>query len=210
METGKPGLVTAWKHSGFGKSFAHASSYINTVGPLRMFMDETRRYRLALFSYWSLLIIAPAVVLFFILGASSSSAGVSFGVGVVLAIIGEHGFRPWKRLWKVDTSGDFAQFFVSEVHARGGKTLRLDSPPVITGRWQVERDEFGFQVHLFGVEFATIDSFMTGILGEPKILESTNLEGEPHRMYDRQNSGMHIQLVGKVGEVYVVAVGPKK
>jgi len=65
-------------------------------------MDQTTRYRLARVSYWSLFIIAPAVALFFILEASSSSAGVCFGVGVVLAFIGEHGFRPWKRLWKVE------------------------------------------------------------------------------------------------------------
>jgi hypothetical protein len=66
-------------------------------------MDQTTRYRLARGTYWFLFIIAPAVALFFILGASCSDAGVCFGVGIVLAIIGEHGFRPWKRLWKVET-----------------------------------------------------------------------------------------------------------
>lgn len=111
---------------------------------------------------------------------------------------------------KNETSGDFARFFVSEVRARGGKTKEVDPLPMIEGRWQVERDEFGFQVHLFGVEFATVDSFLTRILGEPKISTPTNLDGDPQRMYDSQISGMHIQLVGKKGEVYVVAVGPKK
>ena len=111
---------------------------------------------------------------------------------------------------QTETSGDFAQFFVSEIHARARKTLRVDAPPVINGRWQVERDEFGFQVHLFGVEFATVDSFMTRILGEPKISTPTNLDGDPQRMYDGRVSGMHIQLVGKKGDIYVVAVGPKK
>jgi len=101
------------------------------------------------------------------------------------------------------TSGDFAQFMVSEVRARGGTTLQVDTLPVIIGRWQVVRDEFGFQIHLFGVEFATVDSFMTRILGEPKILTQQNLDGEPQRMYDNAVSGMHIQLVGKRGEVYV-------
>ena len=66
-------------------------------------MDQTTRYRLALVSYWSLFVIAPTVALFFILGRSSSNAGVCFGVGVILTIIGEHGFRPWKRLWKVES-----------------------------------------------------------------------------------------------------------
>jgi len=88
--------------------------------------------------------------------------------------------------------------------------LQVDTPPGIKGRWQVERDEFGFQIHLFEVEMGTVDSFMTRVLGEPKISAPRNLEGEPQRMYDGAVSGMHIQLVGKKGEVYVVAVGPKK
>jgi hypothetical protein len=108
-----------------------------------------------------------------------------------------------------ETGRDFAQFFVSEVHAHGGTTLQVDELPVINGHWQVERDEFGFQIHLFDVQFSTVDSFMTQVVGQPKISVPKNLDGEPSRMYDGKVSGMHIQLVGKKGEVYVVAVGPK-
>ncbi len=64
-------------------------------------MNQTR-YLLARVSYWSLFIIAPTVALFFLFGASASSAGVCLGVVVVLVVVGEHGFRPWKRLWKVE------------------------------------------------------------------------------------------------------------
>jgi hypothetical protein len=49
-----------------------------------------------------LFIIAPAVALFFLVGASASTAGVCLGVIVFLVIVGEHGFRPWKRLRKVE------------------------------------------------------------------------------------------------------------
>ena len=107
-------------------------------------------------------------------------------------------------------SGDFARFFNSEVRGRGGRTLEVDSLPVIKGSWKVERDEFGFQIHLYGVEFATVDSLMTRILGEPKISTPKNVDGHPQRMYDSRVSGMHIQVVGKKGEIYVVAVGSKK
>jgi hypothetical protein len=65
-------------------------------------MNQTTRYRLARVSYWSLFIIAPAVALFFLVGASASNAGICLGVIVFLVIVGEHGFRPWKRLWKVE------------------------------------------------------------------------------------------------------------
>jgi hypothetical protein len=67
------------------------------------------------------------------------------------------------------STGDFAQFFVSEVRSRGGRTLDFNALPVIESRWRVERDDFGFQVHLFGVAFEQVDSFMTRVLGEPKI-----------------------------------------
>ena len=65
-------------------------------------MDRNTRYRLARASYLSLFVVAPAVALFFILGASASNAGICFGTLVALAVIGEHGLRPWKRLWKVE------------------------------------------------------------------------------------------------------------
>ena len=64
-------------------------------------MDQNRRYRLARVSYLSLFVIAPAAALFFILGASATNAGICFAVLIVLLIVGEHAFRPWKRLWKV-------------------------------------------------------------------------------------------------------------
>ena len=88
--------------------------------------------------------------------------------------------------------------------------MEVESLPMIEGSWTVERDDFGFQIHLFGVEFTTVDLFMTRILGEPKISAPKNLDGHPQRMYDRQVSGMHIQLVGKKDEIYIIAVGPKK
>ena len=65
-------------------------------------MIKKSHYRLALCSYWLLFVMAPALALFFILGRSTLNAGVCFGVGVVLAIIGERGFRRWKRLWKIE------------------------------------------------------------------------------------------------------------
>ena len=115
-----------------------------------------------------------------------------------------------ERLSATNPTGDFVRFLISEIRARGGRTLEVQSLPMIEGSWMVERDEFGFQIHLFGVQFTTVDSFMTRILGEPKISTTKNMDGHPQRMYDRQVSGMHIQLVGKVDETYIVAVGPKK
>lgn len=118
----------------------------------------------------------------------------------------------WAGCRSQDTSatGDFSQLFVSEIRARGGQTLQVDPLPIIEGRWRVERDEFGFQIHLFGVEFELVDSFMTRVLGEPEIAAAKNLDGYPQRMYEGKVSGMHIQLVGRKAEIYIVAVGPKK
>jgi hypothetical protein len=106
-------------------------------------------------------------------------------------------------------SGDFAPFFVSEVHARGGRTLPNDWLPSIPGRWLVDRDDFGFQIHLFGVQFDAVDSLLTHVLGEPEISVTENLDGYPQRTYRQGVSGMHIQLIGKTSEIHIVGVGPK-
>ena len=65
-------------------------------------MNQEIRYRLARYSYWLLFIMAPVVGLFFFLGASGSRAASCFGFGMILILTGEHAFRPWKRLWRVE------------------------------------------------------------------------------------------------------------
>jgi hypothetical protein len=65
-------------------------------------MTQQTRYLLARVSYWLLFVIAPSAALFFLLGASVKNGGVCLGTFAILAVIGEHGFRPWKRLWKVE------------------------------------------------------------------------------------------------------------
>src|SRR5437870_5792748 len=85
--------------------------------------------------------------------------------------------------------GEFAQFFVTEVRARGGRTLPVDHLPAIPGHWRIDRDQFGFTVHLLGADFAAVDSFMSQILGEPKITTPRNVDGNPQRVYDGQISG---------------------
>jgi len=61
------------------------------------------RYRLALASYWLAFIIGPALVFFLWLGPSSTNAGIAFGLAVILMLVGERGFRPWRRLWRLET-----------------------------------------------------------------------------------------------------------
>jgi hypothetical protein len=52
-------------------------------------------------SYWLLFIIAPTVAAFFLLGASAKNGAACVGIFVVLVVVGEHGFRRWKRLFGV-------------------------------------------------------------------------------------------------------------
>ncbi|MFN0079154.1 MAG: hypothetical protein ACKVY0_22045 [Prosthecobacter sp.] len=56
----------------------------------------------ALGSYWALFVIAPLVVCFFLFGASARAADYCLPVFIVLCLIGERGFRRWKRLWRVE------------------------------------------------------------------------------------------------------------
>jgi len=55
------------------------------------------RDTLALGSYWTLFVVAPLAACFFIFGA-----GYCLPVFFALCLIGERGFRRWKRLWKVE------------------------------------------------------------------------------------------------------------
>ncbi len=65
-------------------------------------MTQQTRYLLARVSYWLLFVFAPTLALFLALGATAKNGGVCFGVFCVLMIIGEHGFRYWKKLLKVE------------------------------------------------------------------------------------------------------------
>ena len=52
---------------------------------------------MALATYWALFIIAPVAVSFYLLGASASVVCIF----VLLCVLGERGYRYWKKLWKV-------------------------------------------------------------------------------------------------------------
>lgn len=61
------------------------------------------RYRLALVTYWTLFIVLPLGALVLWLGAPQENFAVYMVALVVLVMVGERGFRSWKKLWKVDT-----------------------------------------------------------------------------------------------------------
>jgi len=61
-----------------------------------------KRTGLALVTYWALFVFAPLAICFYFLGASASAANTCIVIFVVLCIIGERGFRLWKKLWKID------------------------------------------------------------------------------------------------------------
>lgn len=59
------------------------------------------RGSLALITYWALFIIAPLALFIIWRGQSVSTAVLSVVLFLVLAVIGERGFRLWKRFWRV-------------------------------------------------------------------------------------------------------------
>jgi len=68
----------------------------------RLHPCSMNRAVLALGSYLALFILAPLVACFLILGASARAAGYCVPIFVVLCLIGERGYRRWKRLWRVE------------------------------------------------------------------------------------------------------------
>ena len=110
----------------------------------------------------------------------------------------------------ITTNADFARFFVDEVTKRGGKVLPTDTLPRINGRWKIERDEYGFVINLYQADFQKVDRFLALVVGEPADSFPENINGNPQRMYDTDISRMHIQMIGKPNEIFIVAVGPKR
>ena len=65
-------------------------------------MTSTTRYRLALASYWLAFVVVPAGVALAFLGLSGRSAVIVAGLAMILILIGERGFRRWRRLRMFD------------------------------------------------------------------------------------------------------------
>jgi hypothetical protein len=64
-----------------------------------MATESARNYWMRI-SYWAIFIVGPTVAAFFLLGDSAKHLGMCFGILLVLVLVGEHGFRLWKKLWK--------------------------------------------------------------------------------------------------------------
>jgi len=54
-----------------------------------------------LIAYWLLFVMVPVVLILASLRFSRLSFAISAVAFVVLVIVGERGFRKWKKLWKV-------------------------------------------------------------------------------------------------------------
>jgi hypothetical protein len=63
---------------------------------------ESTRTIWARVTYWLLFIITPSLVVFFTLGGSVKNGAVCVGVFFLLILIGERGFRLWKKLFGVE------------------------------------------------------------------------------------------------------------
>ena len=59
------------------------------------------RERLALLSYWLLFILIPPIGFLVWRGITAESISAVFPLFLVLAFIGEHALRPWRRLWRL-------------------------------------------------------------------------------------------------------------
>jgi hypothetical protein len=62
-------------------------------------MKPETRYLCARISYWMLFVIAPAAVCVFVFDVRP---GTGLLIAFLLLVAGEYGFRPWKRLWRMN------------------------------------------------------------------------------------------------------------
>jgi hypothetical protein len=66
---------------------------------VRLTFQQPKAHRLPLCTYWLLFILAPLVLLAFVLSFSISALILGFALLVVLAMIGERGLRVWSRFF---------------------------------------------------------------------------------------------------------------
>lgn len=92
-------------------------------------------------------------------------------------------------------SGDFSAFVVSEVAKHGGHTVANAPLPVVEARWTIKSDANGFQAHVTGAPFASIESVMTEAFGTPKVSVPNNASGQPHCVWAALDIGVAIQLI---------------
>ena len=73
---------------------------------VRLALEQPKGFRLPLLTYWLLFILSPLVIFAFMMTFSVPALMIGFVLLIVLAIIGEHGFRRWKRLFKTSDEPD--------------------------------------------------------------------------------------------------------
>ena len=64
-------------------------------------MSEPIRQRLACLSYWLLFIIAPSFIVGSLLDRSTRGVFITLMTFIGLILVGEHGYRLWRRVWKL-------------------------------------------------------------------------------------------------------------
>ena len=63
--------------------------------------DGKTSYRVAILAYWLIFIISPVAGFWWWRGLTTTNFNIGFALFVLFVLIGEHAFRPWKRLWKI-------------------------------------------------------------------------------------------------------------
>ena len=93
-------------------------------------------------------------------------------------------------------NGDFGAAFVQEVSHYGGHSKTTNTVPELRGTWSVQSDAEGFQMHLSGVPFPDVQSYMQQVYGNPVSI-TTNLDGQPDGLYKALDIGVAIQFFGE-------------
>jgi hypothetical protein len=103
-------------------------------------------------------------------------------------------------------SGNFSTFVVAEVAKHGGHTVTNTPLPAVQARWTIQTDTNGFQAHVTGAPFASIDGVMTKAFGPPKVSVAANTSGQPHRVWAALDIGVAIQLIGRPDGADIICV----
>jgi len=92
--------------------------------------------------------------------------------------------------------GNFARFLANEIGSFGGRTNVLAGAAMVSGSWDVKRDQFGAAINAVGIRFETVTNLLTTAYGEPKFYSPANDRHGPTFLYPPTNAGVCIFVSG--------------
>ena len=104
-------------------------------------------------------------------------------------------------------AGNIGALLRLELLKRGARARTDVTCQTICGEWIFWPDQHGFVMLVKGEPFEAIDAWLKQAFGEPTMSEERNVEGQPFRLYSKDQIGVLLQCVGHRDGVQLLCLG---